>query len=223
MVAGPKADLRGHVSVASGSVFDQSESNPRMGISMVIRKARLFGVVVALPFLAAIAGAQGARPACAAQAPTLPSFDSTKAGKLVGAFDVVMVDTTSLRGSVRQHSGKLTLWLTDSVPKRRASMARHVQHQFLVGIFEVAAPDSGEMWTHMVSRSIEAPGAFWSDGFLRLGEFGPKSGISLYAKLISDDEIRGMWTSHAGTGVVIDFTGEREPDEAGYFCARRVK
>ena len=190
---------------------------------MVIRKAGLFGVVVALPLLAAVARAQGTRPTCAAHAPSMHPFDSTKASVLVGSFDVVMVDTTSLRGSVRQHTGKLALWFTDTVPKRRASMAARVEGKFMVGTFEVAAPDSGEMWRNMLSRSSEAPGAFLSHGFVRLGDFGPKSGISLYAKLITDTEIRGMWTSHAGTGVVVDFTGEREPDEAGYFCARRVK
>jgi hypothetical protein len=190
---------------------------------MVFRKTGLFGVMVALPVVAAIATAQGTHPSCAAQAPTMMAFDSTMLGSLVGTFDVVMVDTTSLRGSTRQHTGKLSLWLTDSVPKRRASMARRVHHQFLVGTFEAAAPDSGEMWRNVMSRSAEAPGAFWSDGFLRLGEFGPKSGISLYAKLMSDSEVRGTWTSQAGTGVVVDFTGPREPDEAGFFCARRVK
>ena len=190
---------------------------------MVIRKTGLFGAVAALPLLAVLAGAQGARPACSAQAPSMPAFDSTRAESLVGTFDVVMIDTTSLRGSARQHSGRLVLWLTDSVPKRRASMAAHVKHQFMVGTYEAAAPDSGEMWRPMLSRSTDAPGVFWSSGFLRLGEFGPKSGISVYPRMITDTEIRGMWTSHAGTGVVVDFTGEREPDEAGYFCARRVK
>jgi hypothetical protein len=190
---------------------------------MVIRKAGVFGVAVALPFLAAVAGAQGARPTCAAQAPTMPAFDSTMVGSLIGTFELVMIDTTSLRGGARQHSGKLTLWLTDSIPKRRASMAAKVKHQFMVGIFEAAAPDSGEMWRNMLSRSTDAPGVFLSSGFVRLGEFGSKSGISLYARMMSDSEVRGMWTSHAGTGVVVDFTGEREPDEAGYFCARRVK
>jgi hypothetical protein len=153
----------------------------------------------------------------------MPAFDSTKAEILVGTYDVVMVDTTSLRGGVRQHAGKLILWLTDTVPHRRGSTAMRVQEKFIVGTFEVAAPDSGEMWSSMMSKAPEPPGAFWSAGFLRLGQFGPKSGISLYTKLISDNELRGMWTSHAGTGVVVDFTGEREPDEAGYFCARRVK
>ena len=190
---------------------------------MVIRKAGVFGVAVALPFLAAVAGAQGTRPTCSAQAPAMPAFDSTMVGSFVGTFDLIMIDTTSLRGGVRQHSGKLTLWLTDSLPKRRASMAAKVKHQFMVGIFEAAAPDSGEMWRSMLSRSTDEPGVFLSGGFLRLGQFGPKSGISLYAKTMSENEVRGMWTSHAGTGVVIDFTGDREPDEAGYFCARRVK
>jgi hypothetical protein len=135
----------------------------------------------------------------------------------------MMVDTTSLRGSVRQHAGKLVLWLTDSVPQRRATMARRVHEKFMVGTFEAAAPDSGDMWRSMMSRSTAAPGAFWSAGFIRLGEFGAKSGISLYPKLVTDAEIRGVWTSQAETGVIVDFTGEREPDEAGYFCARRVK
>lgn len=189
---------------------------------MVIGKAGL-GVIAALLFVVAGAGAQATRPACATLAPTMAAFDSTKVEVLVGTFDVMMVDTTSLRGSVRHHAGKLVLWLTDSVPKRRATMARRVHEKFMIGTFEVAAPDSGEMWRSMMSQSTDAPGAFWSTGFLRLGEFGPKSGISLYAKLVSDVEFRGMWTSHAGTGVIVDFTGEREPDEAGYFCARRVK
>lgn len=188
---------------------------------MVIRKAGLVGAVLLL--VANGAQAQGTRPTCAALAPKMPAFDSTKAEVLVGAYDLMMVDTTSLRGSVRQHAGKLHLWLTDSVPQRRATMARRVQEKFMVGTFEVAAPDSGEMWSAMMSKSTDAPGVFWSTGFIRLGQFGPKSGISLYAKLINEHEIRGMWTSHAGTGVVVDFTGEREPDEAGYFCARRVK
>ena len=190
---------------------------------MVIRTVGLLAVMVALLGAAPRAGAQVAPLSCAALAATMPPFDSTKAEVLLGTFDVVMVDTTSLRGSVRQHAGKLVLWLTDSIPKRRASMARSVQQKFMVGTFEAAAPDTTEMWRAMMSRTTEAPGVFWSAGFLRLGAFGPKAGISLYAKLVTDDEVRGMWTSHAGTGVVIDFTGEREPDEAGYFCARRVK
>ena len=188
---------------------------------MVIRKAGLVGA--ALLLIANGAGAQATRPTCSALAPTMPAFDSTKAEVLVGTYEVMMIDTTSLRGGVRQHAGKLILWLTDSVPQRRATMARRIQEKFIVGTFEVAAPDSGDMWSSMMSKSTEAPGVFWSAGFLRLGQFGPKSGISLYAKLISENEIRGMWTSHAGTGVVVDFTGEREPDEAGFFCARRVK
>jgi hypothetical protein len=188
---------------------------------MVIRKAGLVGA--ALLLLANGAGAQGTRPTCPALPPAMSTFDSTKAEVLVGAYHVMMVDTTSLRGSVREHAGKLILWLTDSVPRRRATMARRVQEKFIVGTFEVAAPDSGEMWSNMMSKSTEAPGVFWSNGFLRLGQFGPKSGISLYAKLITEHEVRGMWTSHAGTGIVVDFTGDREPDEAGYFCARRVK
>ena len=74
-----------------------------------------------------------------------------------------------------------------------------------------------------MSSSADSPGAFWANGYLRLGEFGQKSGISLHFKLITENELRGMWTSQAGTAVIVDFTGDREPDEAGYFCARRVK
>lgn len=190
---------------------------------MVIRKVGLLGVVVSLHLVALGAGAQGTHPTCTAVAPTMPAFDSTKAEVLVGTYDLMMTDTTSLRGSVRQHAGRIVLWLTDSVPHRRISMARRVQEKFMVGTFEAAAPDSGEMWRNMMSRSADAPGVFWSTGFLRLGQFGSKSGISLYPKLITNAEIRGMWTSEAGTGIVVDFTGDREPDEAGYFCARRVK
>jgi hypothetical protein len=189
---------------------------------MVIRRAALLSVVLALPLLAAAAGAQGAGHACAAKAPAMSPFDTAKVGTLVGTFEVVMIDTTSLRGGARQHAGKLVFWMQDSLPKRRASMAS-VGQQFMVGTFVVAPPDSGDMWMNMVSNSTDAPGAFWSDGFFRLGEFGQKNGISLYVKLMTENEIRGMWTSHPGTAVIVDFTGDREPDEAGYFCARRVK
>ena len=190
---------------------------------MVIRKAGLLGGVIALPFVAAIGGAQGTSPAvCSAQGPVMSPFDTTKVASLVGTFDVIMIDTTSLRGSVRQHAGKLVLFMQDSVPKRRATMAGRVGQQYMVGTFIVAPPDSGDMWDNMVSHTTDAPGAYWAKGFFRLGEFGPKSGISLYVKLTTDTELRGMWTSHPGT-TIVDFTGDREPDEAGYFCAKRVK
>ena len=181
-------------------------------------------MVVAMPFMAAASGAQSVRaPSCATDAAQNSApFDTAKVAELVGAFDLVMFDTTSLRGS-RQHSGKLTLWLQDSVPKKRATMARRVHDKFLVGSFEAAMPDSGDQWSRMTSRDANEPGVFWSDGFLRLGNFGARSGVSLYARTVTPDEIRGMWTSHSGTAVIIDFTGDREPDEAGYFCARRVK
>jgi hypothetical protein len=154
--------------------------------------------------------------------PTMMAFDTARVAELAGTYDVLMVDTTSLRGSMRQHSGRLALWLQDSLPRRRGSAARRTQKQFLVGNFEVAMPDSGEMWRMMTGRTAEAPGAIWSDGFLRLGEFGAKSGISLYFRSAGPDEIRGMWTSHPGIGIVVDYTGAGEPDEAGYFCAKRV-
>lgn len=194
---------------------------------MVRRSAQLFIVVVVTSLVTTAAGAQrsgGAVMSCAAApaAHTAP-FDTTKAAMLVGSFDVVMFDTTSLSGGTRQHSGKLSLWLQDSVPKKRATMARRVGHQFLVGMFEVAAPDSGDPWTDMASRAADEPGAFWTDGFLRLGNFGPKNGVSLYFRSGTADEVRGTWTSHAGSAIIVDFTGDREPDESGYFCARRVR
>lgn len=153
----------------------------------------------------------------------MAAFDTARVSELAGAYDLLMLDTTSIRGSVRQHAGKLALWLQDSVPRRRGSTARRTQKQFLVGSYDAAAPDTGEVWRRMASRAAEAPGAFWSDGFIRLGEFGAKSGISLYPRFVGTNEIRGMWTTHPGIGIVVDFTGDREPDEAGYFCARRLR
>jgi hypothetical protein len=192
---------------------------------MVRKRTGLLVTVVALPLITAIAGAQSA-PAtmvCAATpAPNMSPFDTAQVVELVGAFDVVMFDTTSLRG-LRQHAGKLVLMLQDSLPRRRATTAKPVQEKFLVGFFEVALPDSGEIWNLMANRTIERPGVFWSDGFLRLGEFGPKSGISLFLRSVSPNEVRGMWTTQAGTAIIVDFTGDREPDEAGYFCAKRTK
>lgn len=193
---------------------------------MVRRSAELLVAVVALSVTGTNAGAQqSAAPMACAARPVGSStpFDTARVAELIGNFDLVMFDTTSLRGSTR-HGGKLALWLQDSIPKKRATMARRVRHQFLVGSFEVAPPDSGDPWARMASREVDEPGAFWSnDGFFRLGNFGPKSGVSLYVRTVSADEIRGMWTSHAGTAIIVDFTGDREPDEAGYFCARRVK
>jgi hypothetical protein len=191
---------------------------------MVVRRTGML-IALVVSSLSATAGAQaGAKPqmSCAGRpAAGMTRFDTTKVAELVGTYDIVMVDTTSLRGGPRQHAGQMTLMLQDSVPKRRATMARRVQQKFIVGFYEAALPDSGEMWSRMANRTADAPGVFWSDGFLRVGEFGPKSGISLYIRSTTAGELRGMWTSHAGTAVIIDFTGEREPDEAGYFCARR--
>jgi hypothetical protein len=153
----------------------------------------------------------------------MAAFDTARVAELVGAYEVLMIDTTSIRGSVRQHAGKLALWLQDSVPRRRGSTARRTQRQYLVGSFDSAAPDTGDVWRRMASRAVDAPGAFWSDGFIRLGEFGAKSGISLYVRSVSGAEIRGMWTTHPGIAIIVDFTGDREPDEAGFFCARRMR
>ena len=181
--------------------------------------------VVALSLPLAVTGAQGSGTMSCASAPVPPmtAFDTTRVVDLVGAFDLSMFDTTSIRGTARQHVGKLALWMQDSVPRRRGSTARRTQKQFLVGSYDAALADTGEVWRRMASRATDAPGAFWSDGFIRLGEFGAKSGISLYPRYVSANEIRGMWTTSPGIGIVVDFTGDREPDEAGYFCARRMR
>jgi hypothetical protein len=150
-------------------------------------------------------------------------FDTSRVAELVGAYDVVMFDTTNVRGSTQRHAGKLALWLQDSVPRRRGSTARRTQKQFLVGSYDAAAPDTGDVFRRMANRTADAPGVFWSDGFLRLGEFGAKSGISLYMRHVDANELRGMWTTSPGIGIVVDFTGDREPDEAGFFCARRMR
>ena len=168
--------------------------------------------------------AQGSLPSCGAgPTPQMAAFDTARVADIVGAYEVVMFDTTNVRGSTQRHAGKLALWMQDSVPLRRGSTARRTQKQFLVGSYDAAAPDTGEMWRRMANRSTEAPGAFWSDGFIRLGEFGSKSGISLYLRHSGANELRGVWTTAPGLGIVVDFTGEREPDEAGYFCARRMR
>jgi hypothetical protein len=180
------------------------------------------GLLVAMVALCAAPLAARAQGCAAAPTPQMTPFDTTRASEIAGNYELVMVDTTSLRGN-RQHAGRLALWMQDSLPRRTGVAARRTQKQFLVGSFEVAAPDSGEMWRRMASRTPEAPGVFWSDGFLRLGEFGAKSGISVYVRNVTADELRGMWTSHPGIGVVVDFTGDREPDEAGFFCAKRIK
>ena len=195
---------------------------------MLRRRAGLLIVVASLLSGSAPARAQGSggsAPMSCAAAPTpqMVLFDTARVTEVAGAFDVLMVDTTSIRGSARQHAGKLALWLQDSLPRRRGMAARRAQKQFLVGSFDAAPPDTGEVWRRMASRTTDAPGVFWSDGFIRLGEFGAKSGISLYLRWVSPDEIRGMWTSHPGIGIIVDFTGDREPDEAGYFCARRMR
>lgn len=191
-----------------------------------MRRAGLLIVVASLPCVSARAQTSGgtAPPACAATAtPQMTPFDTTRVAELAGAFDVLMIDTTSIRSAARQHAGKLALWLQDSLPRRRGIAARRAQKQFLVGSFDAAPPDTGDVWRRMASRTADAPGVFWSDGFIRLGEFGAKSGISLYVRSVSPGEIRGMWTSHAGIAIIIDYTGDREPDEAGYFCARRMR
>lgn len=193
---------------------------------MLTRRAGLLIVVVPLLCLSASVRAQGsgAPPSCAVHpAEQMTPFDTTRVVELTGAYDLVMVDTTAIRGVARQHSGKLALWLQDSLPSRRKATAHRTQKQFLVGSFDASPPDTGDMWRRMASRTTEAPGAFWSDGFIRLGDFGQKSGISLYVRTLGTNEVRGMWTTSPGIGIIVDFTGDKEPDEAGYFCAKRMR
>jgi hypothetical protein len=187
---------------------------------MVTQRTGFLVVVAAMLTVPSVGMAQGC---AAAPSPQMAPFDTARVSDIAGAYDVVMIDTTSLRGSVQKHAGRLALWLQDSLPKRRGMAARRAQKQFLVGSFDAAPPDSGEMWLRMASRTPDAPGVFWSDGFLRLGEFGAKSGISLSVRSVGPTEVRGMWTSHPGIGIVVDFTGDREPDEAGFFCAKRIR
>lgn len=193
-------------------------------------KSRAGSLIVVVPLLlisvSARAQSSAAAPpaTCAVHATEqMTPFDTTRVVELTGAYTLVMVDTTAIRGVARQHAGKLALWLQDSLPKRRGVTAHRAQQQYLVGTFEVAAPDTGDVWRRMASRSADAPGAFWSDGFIRLGEFGQKSGISLYPRSLGANEVRGMWTTSPGIGIIVDFTGDKEPDEAGYFCAKRMK
>ena len=192
---------------------------------MLTSRAGLLIVVVALPCFASSGRAQGAASlaSCTTHANEMTPFDTARVSALAGAFDIVMYDTTTMRGSTRSHAGKLALWLQDSMPRRRGSTARRTQRQYLVGSYDAAPPDTGDMWRRMANRTTDAPGVFWSDGFLRLGEFGSKAGISLYVKSIGANEIHGIWTSNPGIGIVVDFTGAGEPDEAGYFCAKRIK
>lgn len=192
---------------------------------MVKRRAELLIVVAALLGTSGTLAAQGSSaPACVTGATAqMAPFDTARVSDLVGAYEVVMFDTTNVRGASQRHAGKLALWMQDSVPVRRGSTAKRTQRQYLVGSYDAAAPDTGDVWRRMANRSSDAPGAFWSDGFIRLGEFGPKSGISLYLRHVGAGEFRGMWSTNPGLGIVVDFTGEREPDEAGFFCARRMR
>lgn len=196
---------------------------------MLRSRTAVFVVVVSLLTMPALVWAQAtgssAAPSGCAAGPTpqMTPFDTAKVADLVGAYDLLMFDTTSIRGIARQHAGKMALWMQDSVPRRRGTMARKAQKQFLVGMFDAAPPDTGEMWKRMASRAAESPGAIWSDGFIRLGDFGAKAGISLYVRSVSPGELRGIWSSNPGIGIVVDYTGPREPDEAGYFCAKRSK
>src|SRR5688500_20118855 len=140
---GLKRDCSADASVALGWHIHQSESILRTGNSMVMRKIGLLSVLLALPFLAGGAGAQAAAPSCASHAPTMHPFDSTKVATLIGTFDLIMIDTTSLRGGVRQHTGKLVVWLQDSVPDRRDTMAGPDQGGFVVGTRASGVPATG--------------------------------------------------------------------------------
>lgn len=185
----------------------------------VRRVVSLFSVAL----LPAAAAAQGASSCLAAPASTLAPFDSANYASLAGVYDVELVDTTSFRGPSVKHRGRLTLWLQETQPSRPGLPARPVPEgrKVLAGAWEAQGADTGSYWQRMAQRDHQAPGAIWTMGFLRLGDFG-NSGLSLYVTGVSDTEVRGRWNSGSGMGVTVDFTGARTPEAAGYYCARRV-
>ena len=178
--------------------------------------------------LAPAAHAQGAGEAavpCPATAPAeLTPFDVAKIADLVGVWDVVMMDTTGLRGDVLKHNGRLTLWLQDTPPSRPGLPTRPLPagQKLLAAAWDATGADTGAFWNRLAERDHRAPGGVWAIDFLRMGEFGSGSGMSLYFRSMGPSELRGMWTSGSGMGITVDFTGDRPRENAGYYCARRV-
>ena len=144
---------------------ERVSGQPINGGSLIAARRRAELLIVVVPLLVAgSVSAQGtSAPAChSAPLPQMAAFDTARVSDLVGAYDVVMFDTTNnLRGSTMRHSGKLALWMQDSVPRRRGSTARRTsQKQFLVGSYDAASPDTGEIWRRMANRSVRRPWGF---------------------------------------------------------------
>lgn len=159
--------------------------------------------------------AQAADADCPRQPPPgATPFDTAKVASLAGAYDLVLHDTTGVQGGIRIHRGLLTLW----VPEPGAAGPRTA----LRGTFDGAGPDTAGVWKQMASRDPEEPGVRWSYGTLRFGEMGDASGLSLTVVRTTATAFYGSWAK--GTGmIVVDFTGARTPQTAGYFCATRRK
>lgn len=171
----------------------------------------------------ASAGAQGT-PSCSKEAGGLAAFDTSQVTRLVGTYDVELIDTTGFRGERVKHRGRLTLWLQETQPSRTGLPTRPLPagQKLLAGAWDAQGADTGSYWQRLASRDHQTPGAVWSTGSLRLGEYGNSVGMSLYVTAIGDAEVRGKWNTGSGMGVTVDFTGARTPESAGYYCARRV-
>lgn len=158
--------------------------------------------------------AQGGVAGCPREEPPgAVAFDTSRVAGLAGTFDVVLVDTAVGRGQTRVHRGRLTLGVPTGSDRAKWP---------LVGSYASTPPDTGGAWRTMEHGVAGAPGVVWRDGSLRLGEMGDPEGINLTVLLASPGELRGTWTGNSGLGVVIDYTGTRRREPAGYFCARRA-
>jgi hypothetical protein len=186
--------------------------------------------VLALSFaiLAPSARSQGTGGHATASCPSTPPssltpFDSARVADLVGVYNVVLMDTTGIRGVVLKHHGRLTLWQQEIMPSRTGLPARSVPvgQKLLAGAWDASAPDTGAYWRRMAQRDQQSPGVMWAMGFLRMGEFGNGMGISLYVRSSGPTGLHGWWNSGSGMGVTVDFTGVRTRESAGYFCGTR--
>lgn len=183
--------------------------------------------LTAVRFLLAGSVTAAVAPAASGQdsPPTCPNasmtaFDLARTSSLVGTWRVALVDTSGSQPVIR-HRGTLTLWLQDTRPERRGVTAKPGE-RLLAGAWDAEPPDTGSTWRAMTGRDHASPGAVWSDGFLRLGELGAGLGLSLYFTRSSARELRGTWNNGSGMGVMVDFTGDRPREHAGYFCATRA-
>jgi hypothetical protein len=184
---------------------------------MILKRAGWLGAVVVLSMPAFAHGQPGVTPQCPHAAPPESApFDSTRLDILVGSYNVVLVDTADVRGGIRFHLGQLTLWLADS-----AAPGRGAAKPGLHGSYVAAPPDTGDVWQRMARGEGGSPGVAWQYGSLRLGKMGDDTGINLFIRHVSASEFRGDWSQNAGIGIIVDFTGTRRPEPAGFFCATR--